>query len=161
MAGNVAGLDAALATDYDVRGDSMKGITATAIFRPRSDLGQFVQARVTPAVRMAVEKSCSLIETRAKELCPVDTGALRDSIRTEIDESGKTIIGRVGPTMHYSAYVEYGTGIRGAASEGAGAGPYSTTWPGMPAQPYMRPALDEARTKVMDIFANDIGTAIK
>ena len=102
-----------------------------------------------------------MIEERSKELCPVDTGALQASISTEIDESGRTIIGRVAPHTDYSAYVEYGTGIRGSASPGAGEGPYSTVWAGMVAQPYMRPALDEARPKIKEIFANDVGTAIK
>lgn len=139
----------------------MRGITATSIFRPRSDLGQFVTANVTPAVRMAVQESCDMVEARAKELCPVDTGALQASITTEVDESGKTIIGCVAPHTDYAAYVEYGTGIRGAASPGAGEGPYSSTWAGMVAQPYMRPALDESKPKIAEIFTNDVGLAIK
>jgi phage gpG-like protein len=55
-------------------------------------------------------------------LAPVDTGALKESIATEIDESGKTIIGRVGPNVPYAAFVEFGTGIAGAGSAGAGEG---------------------------------------
>jgi HK97 gp10 family phage protein len=139
----------------------MRGITATAIFRPRSEFGRFIETRVSPAVRMAVQESCDMIETRARELCPVDTGTLQASISTDLDESGKTLIGRVAPHTDYSAYVEYGTGIAGAASAGAGEGPYSSTWPGMVAQPYMRPAMDEAKPKIKDIFANDVGLAVK
>ena len=139
----------------------MNGISATAIFRPRSDLGRFVETHVTPAVKMAVEESCEMIETRAKELCPVDTGALQASITTEIEELPSTIRGTVSPHMHYAAYVEYGTGQRGAASAGAGAGPYSESWPGMAASPYMRPAMDSSREKIVNIFAHDLSLAIK
>lgn len=132
-------------------------LRATAIYRPRGDGGRFVEALVSPAVKAAVVASCKLMETAAKALCPVDTGDLRDSITTEIDESGKTIIGRVGPHMPYDVYVEFGTGIAGAASPGAGAGPYNNSWPGMPAQPYMRPAYDENAPTVYEIFRGELG----
>jgi HK97 gp10 family phage protein len=132
---------------------------ATAIFRPRSDAGRFVEVKVSPAVKAAVVASCKLIENAAKAMCPVDTGTLQDSISTTIDDSGKTIIGRVGPHTDYAAYVEFGTGIAGAGSPGAGEGPYNTSWPGMPAQPYMRPALDENRQAVYDVFGKEVGLA--
>lgn len=139
----------------------MNGVTATAIFRPRSDLGRFVEANVTPGVRAGVEQICAFIEAREKELAAVDTGEMRDSIRTEIEETGKTIVGRVGPHTDHDIFVEYGTGIRGAASAGAGEGPYNPNWMGMPAQPFCRPALDEARTKAVDIMAHNVGMGLK
>ena len=110
---------------------------------------------------MAVEEACQLVEDRAKELVPVDTGALQESITTEIVETAKTVVGRVAPHEPYAAYVEYGTGQRGQASAGAGEGPYNPNWPGMAAQPYMRPALDEAKPQITDIFASHLQTAIK
>lgn len=137
-------------------------ISATATFRPRGDLGRFVEVNVTPAVRKSVEDVAAMIQDRARELCPVDTGVLRDSIQPdEVEELDKTIRGRVGPHTDYAAYVEFGTGIRGAESDGAGDGPYSSTWPGMAAQPYMRPAYEEVKLKAKDIFENNIGTAIE
>jgi HK97 gp10 family phage protein len=137
-------------------------IRATATFRPRSDLGRFVEARVTPAVRMGVQESLELIRDRAKELCPVDTGALQASITIDpLEEPGKTVVGRVGPHTDYDVYVEFGTGIAGASSAGAGPGPYSPTWPGMIAQPYMRPAIDESREKIKDIMAHNLQVAFK
>lgn len=42
-------------------------------------------------------------------------------------------------TNPHAAYVEFGTGIRGAAT-GRFAGGYDGEWPGMEAQPYMYPA---------------------
>jgi HK97 gp10 family phage protein len=132
---------------------------ATAIFRPRGDAGRFIETKATPAVKAAVFASCKLIEGAAKAMCPVDTGTLQASITTVIDDSGKTVIGRVGPHTHYAAYVEFGTGIAGSSSPGAGEGPYSMSWPGMPAQPYMRPALDENREAVYGLFRKEIGLA--
>ena len=135
-------------------------ISARAQFTPRNGLGQFVQARVAPAVEASVTAACNLIQTAAQGYCPVDTGALRDSITVEVDSSGSTVVGHVGPHMPYADYVEYGTGQRGAASEGAGAGPYSESWPGMAAQPYMRPAVDENKPAILDLFQSNISTSI-
>lgn len=137
------------------------GLTARAQFAPRSDLGQFIPVVISPAVRMGVEEVTQLIEDRAKEMCPVDTGALQASIRSEIRETGATIVGEVAPHTDYAAFVEYGTGQRGAASPGAGEGPYSATWPGMAAQPFMRPALEEGKTAAEDVFASHLRVALK
>jgi hypothetical protein len=46
----------------------------------------------------------------------------------------------------HAAYVEFGTGRRGAGSAPAGApGGYDSHWPGMAAQPYLYPAAQMAR----------------
>lgn len=116
-------------------------LQATATYRPRGDLGRFIEAHITPAVRASVEASCKLVETAAKYYVPVDTGELQESITTEIEETGKTIVGRVAPHTYYAGFVEYGT--------------YK-----MRAQPYMRPALDESRGPIMDIFKSEIAQGL-
>ncbi len=135
-------------------------LSARAQFTPRGDLGQFVPVKIVPGVTASVEAACKLIEDRAKELAPVDTGALRESIGTQINDSGKTVVGTVGSDLYYAPFVEWGTGIRGAESADAGPGPYSPTWPGMTPRPYMRPALDESRGAVLDLFRSNISLAI-
>ena len=135
-------------------------LSARAQFTPRGDLGRFVEAYINPGVVASVEASCKLIEDRTKELCPVDTGALQSSYHTTIDDSGKTVVGTVGSDLYYAPYVEYGTGIRGAGSAGAGPGPYSTTWPGMTPRPHLRPAFDEARGSVLGLFRSNISLAL-
>ena len=123
-------------------------------FTPRNGLGQFVETVITPAVSASVSAACSLVQQTARDYCPVDTGALRDSITIDpLDESGKTVIGRVGPHMDYAEYVEYGTGQRGDPAAPYGHRP---DWPGMAAQPYMRPALDETRPAVLDLFQSNL-----
>jgi len=136
-------------------------LSVRAVFKPRNDLGRYAEVVVSPAVKDAVQQSLELIQGKAQAFCPVDTGALQASITIDpLDDKGKRIIGRVGPHMPYAAYVEYGTGQRGAASAGAGEGPYSESWPGMPAQPYIRPAMDESKDEIVDIFRNNLEVAL-
>ncbi len=135
-------------------------LSARAQFTPRGDLGRFVDVVIKPGVEASVQAACQLIEDRAKELVPVDAGDLQSSIHSTVQETGKTIVGTVGTDLYYGPYVEFGTGIAGSASPGAGPGPYTPGWPGMPAQPYMRPATDEARGAILDLFRSNISVAI-
>ena len=118
-------------------------------------------AKLKAAVRLSVEQSCEIITEEAQAIVPVDTGALRESIGWSAEDEGGTIVGTVSADTPYASYVEYGTGARGAASPGAGPYPYTMTWPGMPAQPYMRPAIDTARPQIKAVFADNIRAAIK
>ena len=135
-------------------------LSATARFTPRGDLGRFVSARVTPAVTASVEAAGALIEQSAKLYCPVDTGELQGSITTEIIPTDSSVRSATAPHTSYAAYVEFGTGQRGAESPGAGDGPYSPNWPGMVAQPYMRPAVDETRETIADLFRSQLSLAL-
>jgi HK97 gp10 family phage protein len=122
--------------------------------------GQFMDAVITPGATASVQAVCQTIQQRAQELAPVDTGALRDSITVEIDDSGKTVVGTVGPHVDYAVFVEYGTGQRGASSADAGPGPYGDT-PGQAAQAFMRPAFDEVKPQVLDLFRSQIATSLR
>ena len=136
-------------------------ISATATYRPRISSGQFIAAKITPAVQASVEAAAALIVQEAQTLCPVDTGALLDSIEATIVETDKTVVGKITAGMPYAGYVEYGTGVRGAESPGKGPYPYNPKWPGQVAQPYMRPALDTTRDAVKAIFASQIAIALQ
>lgn len=129
---------------------------ARAQFVPRNGLGQFIPAVITPAVLASVKAGCEVIQTAAQGYCPVDTGALRDSIGITITETGKTVVGVVAPTMPYASYVEYGTGRKGSPA------PYAhTDKPGMVAQPYMRPAYEENRDSILDLFRGQLAQAFQ
>ena len=113
-------------------------LTASATYRPRSSSGQFIAAVITPGVRASVEAAAQLIVQEAQAICPVKTGALRDSISAgDPEDTGSTSAAKITASAYYAGYVEYGTGIRGAESPGAGPYPYSPTWPGMKAQPFL------------------------
>lgn len=110
--------------------------------------------RIVPQLVDAVTEACAAVADEAEAIVPVDTGELKSSIGIgTVSLEGTTVQGTVQATAPYAAYVEFGTGVRGAASPGAGEGPYSESWPGMPAQPYLRPALDTARPAILEAFA--------
>jgi len=126
-------------------------IRATATFRP----GNFaaVEAKLLPRLIEGATVGANVVLDISQELVPVDTGALKDTGRVgPVEVKGKTVTASVvyGEGLDYAAYVEFGTGRRGAASAGAGPYPYKESWPGMVAEPYMRPALDTGRQDVLD-----------
>jgi HK97 gp10 family phage protein len=88
------------------------------IAAPANQLKQF-RAEVEGIVR----KTAFLLEGKAKQLAPVDTGFLRNSITTQklADATYSVAVG-----AEYGIYVEFGT-----------------RW--MRAQPYFTPAIEEAR----------------
>lgn len=49
-------------------------------------------------------------EGHAKQLCPVDTGRLRNSITHAVTDNGRTAL--VGSAVEYAAYVEFGSSTR-------------------------------------------------
>lgn len=131
----------------------MSLVAATAKFTP-GNTKRLLDLYVMVKVFAAVGKAQTVVKEEAQSLCPVDTGALRESIREEdITDNGKQIRGPVSVNMPYAAYVEFGTGARGAGSAGAGPFAYTMSWPGMPAQPYLRPALDATRRQVLEEFS--------
>ncbi len=139
----------------------MPTIRATVTSTARGDTGRFIANRITPAVRAAVEASAQFVLQEAQQIVPVDTGELRDSGKTVIVEQDKRIVGNVVFTADHAGYVEFGTGQRGAASPGAGPYPYSPTWHGMPARPYLRSSLDTARDVIRELFKSQIAAEMK
>ena len=126
---------------------------ASSTFTP-VDLSRLMQ-RVVPALVDAVTESCETVVEEAQAIVPVDTGELRESIHTaDVSLVGSVVSGSVEASSPHAGYVEFGTGARGAASAGAGPYPYTESWPGMPAQPYLRPALDTARPAILQAFVS-------
>ncbi len=139
----------------------MSFIHATATSTFRGNLGQFVAGRITPAVRAGVEAFGNLVLEEAKAIVPVDTGELRDSGSVVMEESGKRVTAHVVFSAPHSAFVEFGTGAAGASSAGSGPYSYNMQWPGMRAQPYLRPALDTARDAGKALFASQVAAEMK
>jgi HK97 gp10 family phage protein len=138
-------------------------LTATASYKPRSEFtGTFISGRVTPAVSASVEAAAQLIVNEAQAICPVDTGALRDSISAGGPvESNVSSVVKITAGAPYAGYLEFGTGIRGSESPDRGPYPYSPTWPGMAPRPFLRPALDTTRDAVRELFASQLAIALK
>lgn len=119
------------------------------------------QAAFEQAARLSVEQGAVAVLETAESIVPVDTGELRESGHTELIQAGPQPSAAVVFDSDHAAYVEYGTGQRGAASAGAGEGPYDPSWPGMTAQPYLRPSLDIERPHIVEIFRENTALATK
>ena len=86
----------------------------------------------------AVRDLVLIVEAKAKELCPVDTGKLRASITPVIQSWAQAY---VGTNTHYAPYVEYGT--KHAA-----------------AQPFLEPAFLEGKKQASKVFGKAVSRAI-
>lgn len=101
-------------------------------------------AKIMTASARAVQRAVLRGAEIAKEYVTVDTGDLRAGIHAEdVIVREDCIIGTYGTNSPYGAYVEFGTGRRGAASphgEPLEELEYKYEWEGIEAQPYMYPA---------------------
>jgi HK97 gp10 family phage protein len=108
-----------------------------------------------PKINAALGKACALVERSAKEKAPKDTGALRRSITSKVEDG----VGIVFTPLEYAPYVEFGTGL--FAEEG---GRKDVPWnyqddegnwhstSGQRPQPFLRPALNENREQIVRII---------
>ena len=104
-------------------------------------------------------KACALVERAAKQKAPKGVGNLRRSIESKVEGTE----GIVFTPLEYAPYVEYGTGL--FAEEGGRQdvpwhyqdekGEWHTT-SGMNPQPYMRPALNENKDKILKVIERAI-----
>lgn len=110
-------------------------------------------------VKRALGKACALVESSAKQKAPKGSGELRRSITSEVNDTE----GVVFTPLEYAPYVEFGTGLfaeNGGRSDVPWVykdekGDWYTTY-GQHPQPYMRPALDENRQKIIQILKEGI-----
>jgi len=132
-------------------------IGATATFTP----GSVNASAILAAVARGVDAGTKILAEESRSIVSVDKGDLQDSIGPQPAEiDGNVVTGLVTAGTDHNFFVEYGTGQRGAGSAGAGEGPYSPHWPGMAAQPYMRPPLDTRRGDVFDAIAQEVAGAL-
>lgn len=117
----------------------------------------------TQLVESAVADACMIVERSAKQNAPKGTGELRRSITHEVDSSGSEVVGKVYTPLFYAPYVEYGTGL---FAENGGRqdvpwcykddkGEWHST-SGMKPHPYMKPALDDNRERVLRMLREAI-----
>lgn len=139
-------------------------IRATATFRP----GNFakLEAAIVPKLITATKSACAVVVTTAQALVPVDTGELKASITSSVTWQGTKVFGNIVAAAPHAAFIEFGTGIVGAASNhgslpsvgvpitGSWIYDYRQQgWIGMPARPYLRPSIDTNHTAILDCFA--------
>ena len=69
----------------------------------RTDNTELVVSEINAAVLRALEQIGMAAEGYAKDLCPVDTGNLRNSITHVVDEGGGAVY--IGSNTEYAPYV--------------------------------------------------------
>lgn len=138
-------------------------LRASSDFRP-GNMAAILEQIIPRAVK-ATENAVVIVQADAHAFCPKDSGDLDASIGSEIELAGQSVNGIVFASAPYAAFVEYGTGLVG---EAAPHGPLPTSgvpftgswvydfrrqnWRGMPAQPFLRPALDLNLGRIMAAF---------
>ena len=113
------------------------------------------------AVLRALERCGEQAEGYAKDLAPVDTGAGRNSISHQVDESEPAVY--IGTNLDYMFYQELGTG---KYAEGGGGRP--TPWvyqddngnwhwtAGNPAHPFLAPAVKDHQQTYRNIIEDEL-----
>ena len=117
------------------------GVTIDGVKEVEAQLKEAVTllaARLPDAILESAEK----VRESAKEKAPVITGALRDSIISEVETNGSEITVEVGPTVDYADDVEFG-GLRRRA------------------KPYLRPAIDETEELVIEALVNEMNAILE
>ena len=84
----------------------MVSIDASQLNALAADLGA-VGPRVGRLANQVIRKTALDVERDAKQLAPVDTGNLRNSIGSSVGIGG--LSAEISPTAEYAVFVEYGT----------------------------------------------------
>lgn len=124
------------------------------------DYSQDVLDQFHDAVMRALWRCGSEAEGYAKDLCPVDTGLLRNSITHDVDEDELTA--QIGTNVEYAPYVELGTGIY--AEQGGRPTPWvyqddNGNWHwtrGNEAQPFLKPAVSDHTQTYRNIIEDEL-----
>ena len=95
-----------------------------------------ISQQLRPLIAAEVKTATFDIEARAKARTPVRTGTLRRSIASVFENGGLT--GKVGPSVFYGRFIEFGTRRMGA-------------------RPFMRPAAEA----VLPRFAERVKAALR
>lgn len=111
-------------------------------------------------MKMQMGKACAVVERSAKQTAPKGNGALRNSITYKVEIQDGNIVGVVFTPLEYAPYVEYGTGLFAEDNGGRKDVPWcykddEGNWHstrGQKPQPFLRPALNDNRTKIKSIL---------
>lgn len=114
------------------------------------------------AVLRALERCGEQAEGYAKDLAPVDTGNLRNSISHKVDDGELAVY--IGTNVSYAPYVELATGIY---AEGGRPTPWvyqddegNWHWTrGNPAQPFLKPAVADHTKTYSNIIKSELENA--
>lgn len=124
----------------------------------------------------SIQQQGELVKGDAKELCPVDTGELREKIYKKTKRAKGKIAGVVYTNLDYAPYVEFGTGKVGERTNtntNVNISYKQDKWKvnipdvgvrwveGQPAQPFLYPALKNNEDKILKNIKEDVKQAIR
>jgi HK97 gp10 family phage protein len=122
-------------------------------------------------IKAAIKALRLRVMSRAKVKAPVDTGTLKRSLNVadpnhleDVEREGDEIVIRMGTRVEYAPAVEYGHRVRtsGESATGSAIAKYAGGGGKMVrAQPFLRPAWDAGKDKVLDDIARDIAREIE
>ena len=124
-----------------------------------TDNSGIAKEKMQTAALRALEKCGLAAEGYAKQLCPVDTGNLRNSIAHQVQPT--ELAAYIGTNSEYGAYVELGTGKYYPGGR-------KTPWVyqdakgrwhlthGQRARPYLKPAVADHRGEYENIIRREI-----
>lgn len=126
------------------------------------DNSKEVLAALDGAIIRALERCGMQAEGYAKDLTPVDTGNLRNSITHKLEPDGKAV--QIGTNVEYAPYVELGTG---KYAEGGRKDPWvyqddEGHWHhtnGQREQPYLKPAVADHKQTYRNIIEDEMKNA--
>lgn len=131
---------------------------------------------IDEVLTQSIGQQTKLVQGDAKDLCPVDLGDLRNSIKGNVKKYKGRIVGVVSTNSDHAAYVEFGTGKVGERTNKNNkvnvsykqdkwlvnipdVGP---RWiEGQPAQPYLYPALKNNEERIIENIKADVRKAIR
>lgn len=119
---------------------------------------------INDALISGVSKAALLVQGSAKNKAPVDSGALRQSIRADKAKiQGENVTATISTNLEYAPYVEFGTGSRGQSTNTNTEVEvsYRSDWRGNKAQPFLWPALRENRNNSIKIIREEVRKAVK
>lgn len=127
-----------------------------------TDYSDEVLAAFDDGCNRALERCGLQAEGYAQDLCPVNTGNLRNSISHKVDEAEKAAY--IGTNTEYAAYVEFGTGSY--SSTGGGTPKSKWVYMGddgewhigkpMKPRPYLKPAVANHVGTYRNIFKDEL-----
>ena len=151
-------------------GKSIVGLES--LLRKLNKLG----GNIDEVLTQSIGQQTKLVQGDAKDLCPVDLGDLRNSIKGNVKKYKGRIVGVVSTNSDHAAYVEFGTGKVGERTNKntkvsvsykqdkwlvniPDVGP---RWiEGQPAQPYLYPALKNNEERIIENIKEDVRKAIR
>ena len=133
---------------------------------------------VEKTLYQSVNKMGVFVQGEAKELCPVDTSDLKQSIICTTVQANNKISSVISTNSDHGAYVEFGTGKKGENTPVEGKYPGALSYKqdkwlanipdvgfrwieGQPAQPYLYPALKNNRNQVVKNIKEDLQDTIR